>query len=323
MRSKMQMQSTRMIKNLGFRLAALLVLAASVMGVVVACQSSPSSRWKLLSKSPGAALYQVTLPGGNQQAYVQTFDLAQVQIDQLTGTIARANPGGGLYSGGEGNSDSPYFPMRSPDAVLQRYRQQAGQNLLGIINTAFFEDYQDSSRLSFPIKIAGKLVTGGSSPYGPIAHPAEPQYRTVRLKALTWDGSTAAIVDYEPVSGAPLSNPAIQNGIVSYEYRDHPSYRLAQDPPNRYHVLGTFDRDGRPGDEMLAIATANPATLEETANLLRKSSLNIRSPLITVDGGTSTYLYRVEMGVLLQPQNVGAQAARLPHYLGFRRKAEG
>lgn len=277
----------------------------------------------VLSQQPGAVLYRIDLKGNNQ-VYIQTFDLKLIQIEQLPGELSpsRSGKGIGRYYRGEGKSDSPYFTMRSPVAVLNEYRQRTGNALIGLMNASFFEDYQDSSRLSFPIKIARKVVTGGSSPYGPVAQPADLQYRSVRLKALTWSDSNAKIVDYDPATGQPLADSTVTDAMVSYEYRDHPAYRLAKDPPNRYHIVGTFDCDGKPGDEMLAIATSNRATLDATAEILRQEPWNIRDPLMTFDGGTSVYLYRAETGLLLNAEGVGAAGeATLPHFLGFRRKA--
>ena len=62
--------------------------------------------------------------------------------------------------------------------------------MISIINASFFEDYKSSTRLSFPIKLKGTLITAGSSPYGPIQKPAEPYYRTIQLKALTIEVGT-------------------------------------------------------------------------------------------------------------------------------------
>jgi hypothetical protein len=127
------------------------------------------------------------------------------------------------------------------------------------------------------------------------------------------------VTDYDPKTGSPLSQPTVKSAIVSYEYREHPAHRLGDKPPNQYHVLGTFGQ-GDDG-ERLAIVSVNRATLEEAASLLRQSGLGVKEPIMTFDGGTSTYLFSAQQGRLLLPEAVGTKSeAVLPHYLGFRRR---
>ncbi len=277
-----------------------------------------TNHFHLLNQVDGAKLYQASLGQGNT-AYLQVFDPRKIQIDQLMGSIEQPGKGKGGYYQSEGKSDSPFFKMQTPTATVQKYQAQYGSQVFSIINFSFFEDYKASSRLSFPIKLNGKIITGGSSPYGPIANPADPAYKNIRLKALLWDDRHVEIADYDPKTGSPLNQPTVKNAIVSYEYKDHPAYRLGGDPPNRYHVLGTFEQ-GSEGMG-LAIVTVNRATLEEAANLLRQSGLGVKEPMMTFDGGTSTYLFSAQRGHLLLPQAVESKSeAALPHYLGFRRK---
>jgi hypothetical protein len=182
-----------------------------------------------------------------------------------------------------------------------------------------FEDYQSSTRLSFPIKLNGKLITAGSSPYGPIQKPADPYYRNIQLKALAWNGYRAAIADYDPASGFPLNQTSVKNALVSYAYRDHPSYTLVGDPENRYHVLGVLNPDDKKKSSRLLIATTNRATLENAATVLRQRG--VKGDLMTIDGGISTYLWSAKSGDLILPQTAsGENVAALPHYLGVRSK---
>ncbi len=297
-------------------LSVRLGLAVSIWLSITGC--TETNRFQLLTQVEGAKLYQADLGKGNT-AYLQTFDPQKIQIDQLMGTVEQVGKGQGLYYQGKGKSDSPFFKMQTAIATAQKYQALYGDRVFSIINFSFFEDYAASSRLSFPIKFNGKVITGGSSPYGPIVNPADPRYRNIRLKALLWDKRHVEVVDYDPKTGSPLNQPTVQNAIVSYEYKDHPAHLLSGDPPNRYHVLGTFRQAGE--GMGLAIITVNRATLEEAANLLRQSGLGVRDPIMTFDGGTSTYLFSAQRGHLLSPQAVGPKSeAVLPHYLGFRRK---
>jgi hypothetical protein len=291
-------------------------LATCILLSITGCIET--NRFQLLTQVEGAKLYQVSLEKGNI-AYLQTFDPRKIQIDQLMGNTEQVGKGQGLYYQGKGKSDSPFFKMQTAAVTAQNYQTLYGDQVFSIINFSFFEDYKTSSRLSFPIKLNGKVITGGSSPYGPITNPADPAYKNIRLKALLWDDRNVGIAEYDPKTGSPLNQPTVKNAIVSYEYRDHPAHLLGGDPPNRYHVLGTFRQAGE--DTGLAVISVNRATLEETATLLRQSSLGIKGPIMTFDGGTSTYLFNAQRGHLLSPQAVGPKSkAVLPHYLGFRRK---
>ena len=140
------------------------------------------------------------------------------------------------------------------------------------------------------------------------------------MQALVWDDSFAYITDYDPATGMPLNQSSVKNAIVSYQYRDHPAKVLAQNPVNRYHVIGTLDFDGIKGDELLLIMTVNRATLDQAAALLRQ--LGVKGNIITIDGGSSTYLLNSQQGDIILPQPANQEDnpifRKLPHYLGFR-----
>jgi hypothetical protein len=275
--------------------------------------TAPSS-YQPLDVRNGSGLYKQQLTDGNE-AYLQVIDMRKMQIDQLIGEVDDLGLGQGKYYKGEGGYYSPFFKMKLFELVTEQYKQLYGKAVFSIINCSFFEQYKDSTQLSFPIKLNGKVITGGSSPYGPIGHPISPIYRTIRLKALVWDDKQAYITDYDPATGANLNDPGVQNAIVSYRYSDHPAKVLGKNQANRYHVIGTLDFDGELGDELLSIVTVNKATLDSAADLLRK--LGVKGDIMTIDGGSSTYLFNSRMGNIMLPQS-----ANLPHYLGFRTRGK-
>jgi hypothetical protein len=178
------------------------------------------------------------------------------------------------------------------------------------VNFAFFESYGPSTALAFPVKVGGRVITGGSGPYGPIAHPRHPYYRTSVLRALTWNERAAAVTRYDPATGAPLNDPGVREGVVTYAYADHPSSALAGDPPNRYQLLGVVGVDG---SHTLAILTLDRASLRAGAQLLRRHG--VTGDILTFDGGVSTYLWTARNGVLEAPDNNATAAPTLPHYL--------
>jgi hypothetical protein len=270
----------------------------------------------------GAVLSKRVLKDGHK-AYLQTINVQKIHIDQLVEVTARKGEKQGKYYRGEGQFPSPYFQMKTIAQVEQQYRSKYGASVFSLLNGVFFEDYQSSSRLSFPIKINGKLFTGGSSPYGPIRKPADPHYKTVRLKALIWNDRQVSIMDYKPSTGAPLNQDAVQNAMVSYQYQDHPAYVFSPQAINRYYLLGTLDQDGKPGDETLVTLTMIRGTLAESAQVLRE--FGVKSEILTLDGGSSTYLFSNQAGAITIPQPAQSgdddpNLRKLPHYLGFRSK---
>jgi hypothetical protein len=174
---------------------------------VSACVSGCTGQRSLLSAQPapqrivqveGATLDRILLQKDNV-VYVQTIDLQKMAIEQLTGEIDRRKGVKGLYYPDKRPESSPFFIRLPATTVLQNYQKLQGKKLFSVVNASFFEDYERSTRLSFPIKINGKVITAGSSPYGPIEEPADPYYRSIQLKALTWKENQVSVIDYNPM----------------------------------------------------------------------------------------------------------------------------
>jgi hypothetical protein len=284
---------------------------------------NPLASYQPLQVIDGAALYKKQLTNGNE-AYLQIIDLRKMHIDQITGEVDNMGLNEGKYYKGEGGYYSPFFQNKLFSEVAEEYQKLYGKNVFSIINCSFFEQYQSSTQLSFPIKLNGVVITGGTSPYGPIKEPKDKYYSNIRLKTLVWDDKQAYITDYNPISGATLNQKAVENAIATYQYSDHPAKVLAQNQANKYQVIGTLNKDGVKGDELLLIMTVNAATLDEAADLLRK--LGVKGDIITVDGGRSTYLFNSQNGNIIVPQLSNLQEnptfRHLPHYLGFRKKSK-
>ncbi|MBN3959611.1 hypothetical protein [Nostoc sp. NMS8] len=284
---------------------------------------NPLSSYQPLQVIDGAALYKKQLTNGNE-AYLQVIDLRKMHIDQITGEVDDMGLNEGKYYKGEGGHYSPFFQNKLFSEVTDEYKKLYENNVFSMINCSFFEQYQSSTQLSFPIKLNGVVITGGTSPYGPIKEPKNKYYSNIRLKTLVWDNKQAYITDYNPVSGVPLNQKAVKNAIATYQYSDHPAKVLAQNQANKYQLIGTLNKDGVKGDELLAIMTVNQATLDEAADLLRK--LGVKGDIITVDGGRSTYLFNSQQGNIIVPQLSNLQEnptfRHLPHYLGFRKRSK-
>ncbi|MBN3927484.1 hypothetical protein [Nostoc sp. NMS4] len=301
----------------------LLFLLPILSSFWIAQTFNPLSSYQPLQAIDGAALYKKQLTNGNE-AYLQVIDLGKMHIDQIIGEVDNMGQNEGKYYKGEGGHYSPFFQNKLFSDVADEYTKLYANNVFSIINCSFFEQYQSSTQLSFPIKLNGVVITGGTSPYGPIKEPKDKYYRNIRLKALVWDEKQAYITDYNPASGTPLNQKRVKNAIATYLYSDHPAKVLAQNQANKYQLIGTLNKDGVKGDELLLIMTVNKATLDEAADLLRK--LGVKGDIITVDGGRSTYLFNSQKGNIIVPQLSNLQEnptfRHLPHYLGFRKKSK-
>ncbi|MFN6534762.1 MAG: hypothetical protein RM021_000115 [Nostoc sp. EkiNYC01] len=301
----------------------LLFLLPILSSLWIAQSFNPLSAYQPLQVIDGAALYRKELTNGNE-AYLQVIDLRKMHIDQIIGEVDNMGKNQGNYYKGESGHYSPFFKTKLFSEVADEYQQLYANNVFSMINCSFFEQYQSSSQLSFPIKLNGVVISGGNSPYGPVKKPKDKYYSNIRLKALVWDEKQAYITNYDQVSGAPLNQKAVKNAIVTYQYSDHPAKVLAQNLVNKYQVIGTLNKDGVKGDELLLIMTVNQTTLDEAANLLRK--LGVKGEIITVDGGRSTYLFNPQKGNIIVPQLSNPQEnpafRHLPHYLGFRKKSK-
>ncbi len=310
------------LKNILFLCLAIIFLII-ISSLAIAQAFTPASSYQPLEVRDGAALYKQQRTDENS-AYLQVIDLQKMQIDQLVGEVDDMGFDQGKYYMGEGSYYSPFFKMKLFKEVADEYKELYGNAVFSLINCSFFEQYKSSSQLSFPIKLNGEVITAGHSPYGPVRQPADKFYSNIRLKALVWDDKGAYITDYDPATGAPLNQSRVKNAIVSYQYSDHPAKVLAKNQVNRYHVIGTLNFDGIKGDELLLIMTVNRATLDEAADLLRQ--LSVKGDIITIDGGSSTYLFNSRKGniILPQPANQGDNPTfrKLPHYLGFRTRGK-
>jgi hypothetical protein len=302
------------------------LVALAVVAVLAGCRSGPDRAEppgpgtgsggtgpEVVAETDGATLTRHRMPGGGL-GFLQRIDVRKMRVEQILGDRDGSRPAApGLYHPA---ADSPYYGRVPASRMQDSCRGRFGAAAFSAVNFSFFEEYEASTRLSFPIQVDGVVRSGGSSPYGPVAAPKDEYYRTVTLRALTWTGQQAAVAPYDHATGAPLTAPGARDAVVSYAYADHPSYALGKDPANRYQLLGVLDADGRDGAEYLLILTLDEATLAAGADLLR--SQGVGGDVMTFDGGVSTYLWSGAGGDLVTPTS---RDGALPHYLCVHRPA--
>jgi hypothetical protein len=266
--------------------------------------------YTVLDSVRGAVLFkkEKNIAGEKTVFWLQWIDVRHIKIEQIALKSSNTTPTVGLYWQHETLSKSPYFKMITYRNIVSLSNNNYKNDCWGVMNAAFFEQYDDSTQLAFPIKINGDFVTAGSSPNGPQAKPKLSYYKNTTLKAFVWDDSTAAIQDYNVKTGYPLSDEKIKNAVVSYDYKDHPAKAIYDDPANRYHVLGVINNQ-------IFMLTVNKTSLETAAKELRK--IGVRSDIMTIDGGLSVFIHNAKVGTLEIPNG---PKQRLPHYLMFLKK---
>jgi len=74
-------------------------------------------------------------------------------------------------------------------------------------------------------------------------------------------------------------------------------------------------------NDILAVITVDKASLNDASILL--SSLGVKSTILTIDGGTSTFLFEKNAGLLEKPGRVDnpgkSSFTKLPHYVVFKK----
>lgn len=269
-----------------------------------------ASGFIVLDSAKGASLYKKSIKtnGENTNCFLQVIDIQQVRIEQLASTPHTGQQPEGLYLDKKELSRSPFFKMYAYESAIKQAQKKFEKKVWGLMNAAFFEQYGDSTQIAFPLKINSKIVTTGSSPYGPQKNPKKEYYKTTTLRALIWNDTMITIKNYNTETGSPLTETQVKNAIVSYDYKDHPAKALYGDTPNRYHVLGTKNNQ-------LYMLTVDKTSLENAAQQLR--NIGISSDIMTIDGGVSVFIFNQKKGVLALPSN---KEKKLPHYFVFVKK---
>ena len=258
----------------------------------------------------GDAYALVEVPSDTGNVLLQLVDLRKATVTQVLGPVVEGGP-----------DDSHFHPTAASPRVelmdlAEVVRQQAADDrLLAVINGAFFETPGEPiSQIAYPIAENGRVVTGGSSPYGPGRPDAATERWGQPLRALGLADSIAHIADYDRATGAPLDQPAYAEAIVSLAPDAHPS-RIA----TRFHVLGALDGNGDGTTELLLIATSDGrSTIEAPQALLTRLGV-VPDHQIVLDGGASVFVWNRRAGTLHQPTPAGGNDPQhLPHALTLR-----
>ena len=304
---------------------AILLFVFFLVAITTHCQLPfQEFEYSKIDSLPGAALYGKEVKKGNQRyvVYCQVIDLKKNTLAQFIETDKNITPGLGKYIGVKALSGSPFFSSFSVDEAIKKAKSKEKQNFIGMVNGGFFESFDPSTQMAFPIKKDGAILTAGSSSSGPCENPRLPIFKEVQLKALVWADSGVSIQNYDPKTGIPLTQDQYSDGLVTYAYDEHPANIFRPNVPDRFMLIGTARTPGNTADNLVVILTFNKGNIEFAAAHLKE--LGIKSDIIALGGSASAFLYHRKKGMLEGPGvslgNGGVGEIRLPHFLFFSKK---
>jgi hypothetical protein len=220
--------------------------------------------FELLDADLGVWLFSRPYPNGTPD-YVQLLDLGQgAALRLLAAPIAEARTGKGVYGG-----DDPRFRQ----IPLQQFWQQAQaerSKAFCVTNGLFFYMPESPTRLAFPLKIDGRVITDG---FGSRTYPGE------HLMLELWEGRA----DIQPFSAEALmasDAPNIIGGLTEQ------ANKRAKQAVGRTFV-GIDDRDLDGQYETVLVLNTSTGTQAEVAATLGEFGAD---KVMMLDGGGSTQL---------------------------------
>ena len=247
-------------------LAILIILAAfiPVRPIPAAGAASIPDGFRLVLKDSGVLLYQKDYPKGNPD-FVQVVDFNQgASLQVYYGQIAEPGEGQGVYGG-----DDPRIQPQTLRTYWQKFNS-ANTRAFCITNGQFFNMPETPTRLAFPLKVDGRIVSDG---YGIDDHAGH------QLMLEIWP-DRVNIAELTPESLHASTAPDIIGGL------DEEANKRAKKFVGRTFT-GVDDRDGDGRDETLLIFSTLTARQTDAAEVLRGFGAD---KVMMLDGGGSTGL---------------------------------
>jgi cell pole-organizing protein PopZ len=241
----------------------------------------------LVKSQNGVQLYRKDYPGGAPD-FVQVVDLSLgAAVKPLHGAITDPGIGQGVYGGNDAR-----FRSRSLANYWQSFSAE-NPSAFCITNGQFFYMLEYPTRLPFPLKVDGNLITDG---YGIKDFPGK------KLILELWPGKA----DIVPLSNDALLSSSAPDIIAG----------LTEDAPKRIKFavgrtfFGVADQNGDSTYDTVLVFNSSISRQEEAANVLRSFGAD---KVMMLDGGGSTqlscegksYIYSER----LIPQAIGIMAA--------------
>ena len=112
----------------------------------------------------GAVLYnkKVTRGKNTYTVYCQVLDLKTIKLANFIDKSDKIKAGEGKYLAQKDLSKSPYFTTYSSENALKKAQESTQSPIIGMIHGVFFEEFNATTQLAFPIKNNGEILSAGS-----------------------------------------------------------------------------------------------------------------------------------------------------------------
>lgn len=248
-----------------FFLVPLFLLVATPMAVWARPLTSQApSGFILVSSAPGVELYRMDYPGGSPD-YVQVVNLNQgAHVKLLHGDVSESRPGQGVYGGDD--------PRLLSQRLIQYWNGTSSQDegAFCVFNGQFFFMPEYPTRLPFPLKVDGVIVSDG---YGINDHVGE------KLILELWS-DRADIRELTKETLYSSSAPNIVAGLTE-DGRKSPTKYV----PRTF--MGIDDRSGDGEFDTVLVFNTKSARQQDAAQVLREFGAD---KVMMLDGGGSTQL---------------------------------
>jgi hypothetical protein len=244
----------------------------------------------LVDSAYGVQLYKKDYPNGTPD-YIQVIDLSQgARIQLMHGQITDPRPDKGAF----GNADP-----RMTSLPLQSYWAKASgldQNAFCVTNGLFFYMPEYPTRLAFPLKVDGNILTDG---WGVLTYPGQ------KLLLELWDDHA----DITELSSQVLNSTTAPNLIGGLT--EEANKRIKSSVGRTF--VGVADRNGDGSYETVLLFNSSSSLQSAAADVLRSFDAD---KVMMLDGGGSTQLL-CKSGWYIQsdrpvPQALAVIAAPLP-----------
>ncbi len=252
-----------------FRLFLFLALVALCQPPAFArAQSRPEAEvpagFRMVDSAAGVELYRKDYPAGSPD-FVQVLDLSLgAELRLVSGKITEQRSGKGAYQGNDAR-----FRSKTVQAHYESVQSQEPR-LFCAANGSFFYMPEYPTRLPFPLKIDGQMLTDGY---------AATQFADKKLILELWPGRA----NIQPLSGETLYQSSAPNilGGLSEEANKRATHYTGRT------FVGVMDRNSDSAYETLLVFSSRTATQAHAAETLRSFGAQ---KVMMLDGGGSTQL---------------------------------
>ncbi len=220
--------------------------------------------FSLLRSAPGVELYKKDYPNGSPD-FVQVINLESgASIKLLHGPVVEPRPKKGVYGGAD-----PRLGMKSLGSYW-RETKAYDDNTFCVTNGSFFYMPESPTRLAFPLKVDGQVLTDG---FAIQQHPDQ------KLMLELW----ADRADIIPLSQEALYGSSAPNIIAGLE--EDANKRIKSSVGRTF--VGIVDQDGDRAYETILLLNTETAYQSAAAEVLRAFGA---AKVMMLDGGGSTQL---------------------------------